>query len=215
MSFGKNRLQKAERRFGKYAVRNLMTAIIIGMAAVFILDMFLSVDVGGLLAFDKAEILRGQVWRLVMFIFLPPSTSYLFIIFSLYFYWLLGSTLENEWGSFKFNVFYLCGMLGTVVAGMISGYATNYYINMSLFFAFAILHPNFQILLFFIIPLKIKYLAFIDAALFLYMFIISGWPGRVALLVSLANIALFFGGNLYGRIKQIYHRAKWKSNMRR
>ncbi len=87
-----------------------------------------------------------------------------FIAFSLYFYYLIGTALEREWGSFWFDVYYFCGAIGTVIAGFITGSATNYYLNMSLFFAFAALYPNFQVLLFFFIPIKIKWLAYVDAA---------------------------------------------------
>lgn len=214
MIFGKNWMQRMDYKFGRYAIRNLMTIIIFGMGLVFLMDMISPISVTGLFAFSMVDIMRGQVWRLFTFVFIPPDSSYIFIIFALYFYWLMGSTLENEWGSFKFNVFYLCGVLGTLLAGLITGYATNYYLNMSLFFAFAILYPNFQIRLFFILPIKIKYLAYLDAALFAFMLIMNNWPGRVALIISLLNIILFFGGDMLFIIKQAYRRAKWKRDVR-
>ena len=128
-------------KYGRYAIENLMIYIVIGMAIVFASDFLLLPQIGvslsSLLAFDRAAILSGQIWRIVTFIFIPPDSSMLFILFSLYFYWLTGGGLESAWGAFKFNIYYLVGILGTIIAGMLTGYATNYYLNMSLFFAFA------------------------------------------------------------------------------
>lgn len=208
-------LKRMERKYGRYAISNLMTIIVGGMAIVFVMSLLAPVNLTGLLAFDRNQVLRGQIWRLFSFIIIPPATSLLFIIFSLYFYWLLGSALENEWGSFKFNVFYLCGIVSTIVAGLITGYATNFYINMSLFLAFAILNPNFQLMMFFIIPVKVKYLAYIDAAFFLYMLVINNWAGRIVLLISVLNLILFFWQDGVNLIKQANRRAKWKRSIRR
>lgn len=78
-----------------------------------------------LLSLDRERIFQGEVWRLVTFIFLPPSSSPLWIVFALYFNCLIGEGLENQWGKFKFNLFYLCGMVGAILASLITGYGTN------------------------------------------------------------------------------------------
>jgi len=214
MLFGKDLLYRLEFKFRRYAVRNLMTIIVFGMAAVFILEMFMPA-MGLTLAFNlvfvKTLIAQGQIWRLISFIFIPPPAgSEIFIILAIYFYWFIGQMLENEWGSFKFNVFYITGIIGTILSGLITGFAINYYLNMSLFFAFAILYPNLQLRLFFLIPIKAKYLGYLNAALFLYDLITVNWQAKVALLVALLNIALFFGGDFINMLKQAYRRAKWK-----
>jgi hypothetical protein len=206
-----DRLSYKLRRFG---IPGLMKYIVISMGAVFILDLIYGGGLSSYIMFDKAAILHGQVWRLISFIFLPINSSPLFIIFTLYFYWLIGEALEHEWGVTKFNLFYLIGILGTIAAGMVTGYATNYFLNLSLFFAFAILFPNYEISLFFIIRVKVKWLAYLDAAYFLYMLIVSSWPGRISLLVSLANIALFFGQDALNRIRNINRARKWRNNFR-
>ena len=125
-------LDKMNRKFGRFAIRNLMLIIVCGMATVFLLDFYLTTAKGisfsSFLMFDRAAILQGQVWRILTFIFIPPDSSIVFIVFSLYFYWLIGSALENQWGAFRFNVFYLCGMLGTIIVGFITGYALNNYL---------------------------------------------------------------------------------------
>lgn len=208
-------LQKLDRKFGRFAIRNLMLLIVCGMGIVFLMDLSSPVYVSQLLVFDKVEIMNGQFWRIISFIFIPPDSSIIFIVISLYFYWLLGSSLENEWGSFKFNIFYLCGIIETIIAGTITGYATNMFVNLSLFFAFAILFPNYQILLFFILPIKVKYLALIDAVFFIYMFINATWQVRIAILISLFNLILFFWRDAKDIIQQAYRKTKWKNSMRK
>ena len=113
------------RKFGKYAIFYLMMYIVAFMAAVFVLDMLMPVNLTAYLVFNKAAILRIQLWRLVTFLFLSPDSSIVWILFSLCFYWMIGSALENQWGSFRFNMYYLFGMLGSIISGMITGYATT------------------------------------------------------------------------------------------
>lgn len=210
-------LEKLQRKLGRYAIPNLMLYIVIGMAAVFVVDMVVYPVTGfsasRFLMFNRAAILKGQVWRLLTFIFIPPNSSLLFIIFSLYFYWMIGTGLQQQWGSFRFNLFYLCGIIGSVIAGFITGATTNTYLNMSLFLAFALIYPDFEVLLL-ILPIKIKWLALIDLAMLLLMLLTETWAGRLALLVSLANVALFFWRDGYQTIKNAYRRYQWKKNWR-
>ncbi len=214
-----NWLNKLQRKYGRYSIQNLMNSIVLGMGIVYVLDFFfypvMHLSLSSMLCFDRAAILHGQIWRLVTFIFLPPNTSVLWILFSLYFYQLLGNQLENQWGTFRFNVFYLCGMLGTILSGFITGYATNTYLNLSLFLAFALLYPNFEFLLFFILPIKAKYLALVDAIGLVLMFFASNWSGKLALLFSLINVALFFGGDLMRDIKNAKRRYEWRQQFKR
>lgn len=211
-------LDRLSYKYSRHAIENLMLYIVIGMAIIFISDFLLLPQIGfslsSLLTFNKAAILSGQIWRVFTFIFLPPDSSTIFMVFALYFYWLIGSGLENAWGAFKFNVYYLVGILGTIVAGLLTGYATNYYLNMSLFFAFAALYPDFEVLLFFILPIKIKWLAILDAVYFLISFFTTGFGGKIALLVAIANFLLFFGGDFIDRIKAFIRKRKFKRDFR-
>lgn len=213
--YKKSLITKLEYKFGRFAIQNFMTVIVGTMALVYVLDSMFMTRLGqtlsSYLAFDRAAILGGEVWRLITFALIPPNSSLMFIIFSLYFYWIIGSTLEREWGAFKFNLFYFCGMLGIIIAGFITGYSTNYYLNMSLFFAFALLYPDFELYLFFILPIKIKYLAFADLLLFCYSFIISSWADRAAIVMSLINVAIFF----FGDFKSMLLRAKYNYEMKK
>ena len=216
--YGNSLLDKLERKFGRYALKNLMSIIVFGTALVWLLDVALSqragVTLSSYLYFHKGLILKGQVWRVLTFVFVPNEYNIFFLAVSLYFYWLVGSSLERQWGAFKFNIYYLCGTLFFVISGFLTGYATNYYLHLSLFLAFAILYPNFQVLLFFFIPIKMKWLAFLDLVLLAVDMVFGGWIVRVAILVSLLNIPLFFWRNVYEAIKRVRRRRKWQKEVR-
>ena len=144
-----------------------------------------------------SKIMEGEVWRLITYIFLPPTLSLIWIIFVLMFYYMIGTGLESTWGSFKYNIYYLIGMVGTTVAAFISGYGTDaMYLNLSLLLAFAYLYPNHEILLFMILPVKIKYLAYIDLVFLVFSFVSGDLSVKLAIVASLVNFLIFFGKDL-------------------
>lgn len=219
-------LYKLEYKYGKYYIHNLMMIIVVGMFIVYAANMMmpqlmLTNSYIGPLALNRAAILQGQIWRLVTFIFIPSGSGFLTFI-SLYFYYIMGSHLESGWGGFRFNLYYLVGILGTILAAMITGQASNLYLNLSLFLAYATLSPDSQFLLFFILPIKAKYLA-IGYAVFIVLDIISTFVTRspqmgiyalVALLFSLLNYLLFFGKGIIGIIQNEIRMAKNRRNWR-
>jgi len=165
-------------------------------------------------------VLRGEVWRLVTYIFIPPSSSPMWILFVLYFYYMVGSALEHEWGSFRFNVFYLVGMIGTTIAVFITGYgATSLYLNLSLFLAFARIYPDYELLLFFVMPVKVKYLAMLDWAFILFTLLVGDMSTRFVTVVSIINYFLFFGRDILARTKsgrQVYdNRRRFRAELPR
>lgn len=146
---------------------------------------------------DPHLVLKGEVWRLFTFIFIPPTFSMIFVIFILYFYYMIGFGLERQWGSFKFNLYYLLAIIGTIVAAFVSGQrVTAVYINLSLFLAFARIYPDYEILLFMILPVKVKYLAWFNWIVFGYTIIVQPLPAKLAAIVSLINYFIFFGKSL-------------------
>ena len=148
------------------------------------------------------RVLQGEIWRLVTYIFIPPSFSPFWIIFVLYFYYLVGTGLEQAWGAFRFNLYYLLGMVGTTVAAFITGAGyTGVYLNLSLFLAFAHLYPDFQLLLFFILPVKIKYLAWLNWALLGGTVLLGALPHKIAAVAAVINFFIFFGKDIYRDIK--------------
>ncbi|MBQ8926813.1 MAG: hypothetical protein IJ055_00885 [Oscillospiraceae bacterium] len=213
-------LDKLERKCGRFAIPGLMNAVVFGMGLVFIIDLVTAANpdntftLSQLLYFDREAILHGQVWRVLTFALLPPSSSPFWIVLSLYFYWLIGSALEAQWGTFKFNVYYFSGILFNILSGMLTGSAWNTYLNMTLFLAFAVIFPNFEMLLFFVLPIKVKYLALVDAFFLVAALVYNSWPGRLSVLVSVLNFVLFFWRDGYDiirrEIRRQQNKRKWK-----
>ena len=201
---GVQRFCAAHPRFG---IPNLMRVIVIGNVAVYVLMLLTQAnDANALsfLTFNLNALLHGEVWRLVTFVFVPAYSSPFALLISLYFYYWIGSTLERQWGTAKFNLYYISGalltVLGVVLASLITGnpYLTaagTGYVNLSMFFAFAFLFPNTTVLLFFILPVKMKWLAYLDGALFAFDIIKAigahNWAGVVLPIVALLNFAVF------------------------
>lgn len=193
-------------RHPKFGIHNLMLFIIIGNAIVFLFSMM---DTTGLflqyLFFSPDKILGGQVWRLITFVFIPPSQNLLYLALFLYFYYFIGKTLEQQWGPGRFTIFYFSGVILTVIYGFAAYFLTGSlslillnanYINLSLFFAFATLFPDNRVLLFFIIPIKIKWLALLDAVFFLLQIIITPFPLSLLPVVAILNYLVFCGDTL-------------------
>lgn len=219
-------LYRLEYKYGKYHIHNLMAVIVAGMFIVFAANMLmpqllLSHPLASPLALNREAIFSGQVWRLFTFIFIPNGTRFLTFI-SMYFYYIMGSHLESGWGGFRFNAYYLCGIIGTIIAAMITGFASNSYLNLSLFLAYATLAPDSQFLLFFILPIKAKILAGAYVVIILLQIIsqfvsyspMNGIYALVAFLFSLLNYLLFFGNGLIGTIKNEIRIAKNRRNWR-
>ncbi len=221
-------LNKLERKFGRYAIHNLMLYVCILYATGFIINQINPLFYQEYLMLDIDKLLQGQVWRLITFLIQPQFSNFLFAAIGIYFYYMIGSALENAWGAFRFNLYYLCGILLNVLAVVI--YYAVYgrpiilgmdYINYAMFLAFATLFPNVQVLLFFIIPVKIKYLAYIDAAFILYQFIMAIAGGdyflAIAIVLSIGNFLLFFfSGRNYRRFApgEVKRKRQFKSQVR-
>ena len=184
----------------RFGIQNLMLAVVICNCIVYVLDLVSQGTLSPLLMFSRSLIFKGQIWRLITFIFVPGNTSIFWFALSMYFYWFIGSNLEREWGSGKFTVYYALGVLLTVICGLCTGSASATYLDLSLFLAFATLYPNLQFLLFFIIPVKAKWLAWLDAALLAFNFISylaqGAWPYAMLIVVSILNYLIFFWSDL-------------------
>lgn len=188
-----------------FGIAGLMRYIVVGNVALYLLSMFSSqADFLDVFSFSLNGLLNGEVWRLVTFLFVPLDSSPFWLFISCYFYYMIGSTLEREWGTAKFNVYYLSGavltLLGAVLTALLTGYdcmvAGTEYVNLAMFFAFAALFPDAQVLLFFFLPVRIKWLAIADGVLFalsIAMAVMAGsWIDAVLPVVALLNFAVFF-----------------------
>ena len=242
-----NLLDKLERKFGRYAIHNLMYYIIILYALGYVIVTFVPQFYVQYLSLDPTMILRGQIWRIITFIIYPPNTGLFYFLISMYLYYSIGRILEAQWGAFRFNLYFFTGVLLHVVAAFISCYVFGanigpafgtYYLNFSLFMAYAALYPDAQFLLFFIIPIRAKWLGIIEG-IYYGVTIVAGFlapwlpitvlyglaqmgvvahPAYSAMaLVSLANFLIFFFGMRSMRRynpKEIYRRRTYAKSVK-
>lgn len=214
-------MSKFEKKFGKYAVRNLSLVLI----ACYVIGYAIQIIAPGIMQFltlNPHAILQGQVWRLVTWVLIPPSSLDLFTIIMLMFYYSVGSSLEHVWGTYRYNVYLFSGMLFTIIGSFLAygiyaavsaagGLAisdsfmlsastlfSTYYINMSIFLAYAATFPNAMVLLMFIIPVKMKWMG-IAYVILLGVQMVSGTGipvfdifYRIALVASLLNFVIFW-----------------------
>ena len=204
-----NKLNNAIDRFcilhPRFGIPNLMLYIVVCNIGVYLLDLFArGASLAELLYFSTAMLQKGQIWRLVTFVLIPEGGGAISVFISCYFYYWIGSSLERQWGTAKFTCYYLGGMLftllGTSIVSVLTGYAIPVagagYVNFAMFLAFAMLWPDAQVLLFFIIPIRIRYLAYIDLAFFainILRYITAGvWFFSVIPIMALLNFVIFF-----------------------
>ncbi|WP_074911270.1 rhomboid family intramembrane serine protease [Proteiniclasticum ruminis] len=185
-------IDKLDRLVSKFAVRDLMKYVMLGSFLVFLVDMTSNGLLSAFLYFNRNLILEGQVWRVLTFIFVPGSSSF-FVIISFLFYFYIGRVLEMAWGTTRFNTYYFLGVLMSVIAGFFIGITTTYYLNMTLFLAYAATFPDSQVNLYFVLPIKVKFLGLLYGAFIVVEFISATMAGRIAIGVSLLNFLLFFG----------------------
>ena len=188
-------LARLERTFGRFAIERLISYIVGGTAIVYVLAQ-VRPDFVGLLTLHPYLALR-QPWRFVTFLFVPETWSPIWLLFSLYWTWLIGTNLENEWGAFKLNVYYLLGALGTAGAAWITQHAEgSIWLNTSLFFAFATVFPDYEIRVFFVVPIKVKWLGLLTLAPVAYHFLVGDVGTKAAIGVAFVNYFVFFSRTL-------------------
>lgn len=193
-------------------IPNLMLYLVLGTAAVYLFTMTTQNPLlYSILCFDRQRILQGEIWRLFTYPLLTYRTNVLLQLMYLMCYYSLGRAMENVWGTMKFNLFYLCGVVMMDIYCMIfGGYADVYYLNLSLFLAYATLYPNTHFLLFFVIPVKAWIFALLDLALVLMGLLTESFPSNLFSVISLANYFLFFGKDVMNVIP-----LSWQANFRR
>lgn len=214
---------KIERKFGKYAIPNISAYLIACYAAGYLIELIYPAFLGYLTLDPYQIFFHGQVWRLVSWILIPPSSSNLFFtLVMLVFYYSIGTQLERTWGTYRYNLYLFCGMLFTILGSLVLfaccllngaqahevgtnmvyllrngsviyfGSFSTYYINMSIFLAYAATFPELQVLLMFIIPIKVKWLGIIYGVMLVYECIMGGAVTWVVIGSSLLNFLVFF-----------------------
>ena len=186
-------IDKLEKKFGRYAIPNLTIYLIAGQSFFYLMYMTEKLERGA--TYLSANMLMsGEWWRVFTLPFDPPRSSLIFTLFAWYFFYMLGSALEEHWGAFRYNAYLLLGCAITLAAAfLVPGYPiSNAFLAGSVFLAFATLFPEFQILLFFVLPVRIKWLALITWLGYLYQLVFGDWAVRLMVLAATANYLIFF-----------------------
>lgn len=202
-------ITKLEQKFGRYGIHNLTIYIIICYVVGYVLQL-LQPNMLAYLALDPGRILGGQVWRIFTWILIPPSGLDIFTIIMLYFYYSIGSTLERNWGAFRYTLYILSGLFFTIIGAFVLYFLvgnmysvlnlgmafSTYYISTSILLAFAATYPDMQVLFWFIFPLKIKWLGILYGAQILYNMVVylrqGAWFMTIPIIASLLNFVIFF-----------------------
>ena len=203
---------RLERLLGRFAIPHLSLCLVLGQV------LFWSMSFLGRFDLERIALLplavrEGEVWRLVTFLFLPPNANPVFIAFAWYVFFLMGSALEEYWGDFRYNLFLFVGWALTVAVALLfpANYATNLFLAGSVFLAFAFLNPDFELMIFFILPVKIKWLALLQWLFYGYALGAGPWPVRFGVLASVGNFLLFFTGEIFQRLRTGRRRMEYQS----
>ncbi len=204
-----NWLNQLERKFGKYAIPNLTSLMILTYVIGYLLA---ALNLTDFITLNPYLIMHGQVWRIISWVLVPPRSLDITVIIMVFFYYSIGTALERTWGDFRYNVYIFSGVLLTIIGTFLVyfiggslapgfqnffGYAiamfvSTYYINLSILLAFAASYPDMEIMFWFIFPLKMKYLALLDVALILYDLYRYPWFVRVVVIIAMLNFVIFW-----------------------
>ena len=210
-------INKLERKFGRFGIPHLTNYILVCYVIGYLLSMT-KTSLISYLYLEPGLILQGQIWRLITWVLVPPGMSnILFVLIMLMFYYSLGTTLERTWGTFRYTLYIFSGLLFTVICAFLlyfieggyvlfAGMFSTYYISMSILLAFAVSYPDMRVLLYFVIPIKMKWMAFVYVAMIgydIFNYVRMGvWQMAVPIVASLLNFIIFF---LSTRDIQRYH----------
>jgi hypothetical protein len=219
-------IDRLERRFGRFAIPNLTTFLVVGQAVLYAASRLPQGVALDRVVLDPVRVSQGEVWRLVTFLFYPPSDDTFFVIFYFMLFLFIGTTLERQWGAFRFNLYIFIGWLANLAAAFIGAavvgqmipdlaegplklagaLAGNVFLYSSLFLAFARLYPDFVIRVMFVLPVKIKWLALLQWLTYGFLLVTGGWMTKMLILATVLNYLLFFGREHIRDLRQ--HRRK-------
>jgi hypothetical protein len=222
-------LDRLNRRFGRLAIPNLTVLLIAGQALLYIAARLPQGISLYRITLQPERVLQGEVWRLVTFLFAPPQSDSVFVIFYFMLFYLFGTSLETHWGAFRYNVFLLIGYVANVAGAFLALAAmhqaaapaangdivahaefSNTFLYGSIFLAFARLYPDFIINVFFILPIRIKWLALLQWLGYLSALLTGNWMTRMAVLASVLNYLIFFGAGHWRQVKQLQRRQEFQ-----
>ena len=228
-----NWLTKLERKFGRYAIKNLTVYLLACYAVGYVVSLVMP-ELAYYFTFEPILIFQGQVWRLVSWVIIPPTNGIIYFIFMMLLYYSLGMTLENIWGAFRYNLYIFSGMIFTMAGAFIAyfvitiqmgqpaygiGYlVSTYYINLTIFLACAAIMPELQLYLYGILPVKMKWFAILDAVIIGLDLIQGNTVTRIIIIASILNFVIFFlasrGTQRYNP-KQVIRRKKFQQEVKR
>lgn len=192
---------RLERKIGRHTVPNLPVYIsvisLIGFLIMYIQPAFYLYN----LSLNPQEIMHGQIWRILTFLFYAPSSNFILALLSIYVYYVLGMTLERVWGSFRYNVFFFQGTLLLVLSSLLiyllSGLRLPFilfptYMNFSIFLAYALTFPDATFYFYFLLPVKAKWLAAFELVMYSLILLTGSIPRKLEILLAIANVGLFY-----------------------
>ena len=237
-----------EKKFGKYAIKNISLVLILFYACGYLINWINPVMFNYLTLNPYAILFKGQIWRLITWLIIPPENFSFFTLIMLYFYYSIGTALERTWGTYRYNLYLFLGIIFTAVGAfammgfvylfqrdilfamgaenyfaVLSTMFSTYYVNMSIFLAFAATFPDMQVLLFFFIPIKVKILGIIYGVLLVYEFIAGvgnkylNAANRFVIGASLLNFIVFFltsRNMIHMSPKQVKRRQEFKREVK-
>lgn len=206
-----NVLERLDRIVRPIAVPNLTMFIIVGQVLMFLASLNDNTLPGrAMLVWDL--VLAGEVWRLLTFFFVPFTSDPIFLIFAYLIFYMMGNALEAYWGVVRYNVFLWLGAVLTIAAaGIVREQAFSAgFLQGTVFLAFATINPDFELRLFFVLPVKVKFLAMIQVAGYLLAMLGGNWAVTLMVLASVGNYLVFFGPWLLGRVRNTARKAKWE-----
>src|SRR5215469_7880670 len=207
-------LDKLESRFSRFALPNLTLMLVIAQILGFVLATTMSEHYPKI-PLQMSLVAQGEYWRLGTFFFVPVTTNPVFFLFGVYLFYLMGSTLEANWGDFRYNLYVGIATLATYAVGILypQQVLTNAFIDGSVFLAFAYLYPGFIIVLFFILPVQIKWLALVTWIGYFLTLVLAPWPAKAMVLAAICNFFLFFGHEIFWRAYHHKRRMEWDARM--
>jgi len=207
-------IERLERLMPGLGIPNLALYLVGAQALGFLLALT-QPKMLGLLYLDPALVLKGELWRLVTFMAMPLQLSPLWMLFALYFLYFIINGIEEEWGDFRTTLYVLVAVLLTIAFSLVFNWPIMSIVELqsTLFFAAATIAPEYQILLFLVIPVKMKWLAWVSVAFVIFALIFGSWLGRLYLLTMYANYLLFFGPYFMGRLKAFQRRKKFQADV--
>jgi hypothetical protein len=195
-------LDNLQRRFGRYALPHVTEGLIACQVLTYVFCMT-KPEFSESLAMIPARVMQGEVWRLVTFLCEPPLSNPLWAFFFWYFFYLTGTVLEGTWGTFRYNVYLLVGWFLTVVLSFVdlAAPASAGFLQASVFLAFAYLYPDFQVQLYFIFPIKVKWLAMLQWASYLWILTFGDLSAQLMVAAAIGNFILFFWHDIAARMR--------------